>query len=118
MLSPMRVSRELSPLVTEVVTDLKQRLASRFPGRLLELRVFGSVARGEADDDSDVDVLVVLDRITSHAERVAPMELAADVGLPRGLVVQALVLSQDELALQRRRETALAEALDRDGITV
>jgi len=114
----MSTDRRLSPLVSEAVSDLKQQLASRFPGRVLEVRVFGSVARGEAGEHSDVDVLVVLDRIANHAERVAPMELAADVGLARGLVVQALVLGADELALQRKLETGLAEALDRDGIPV
>jgi uncharacterized protein len=82
------------------------------------MRVFGSMARGEATDDSDVDVLVVLAHISTHADRVAPMEIAADVGLPRGFVIQALVLDETELAQQRRLETALADSLDREGIPV
>jgi predicted nucleotidyltransferase len=108
----------LPPLVSEALGELKRLLEDRFPGRLLDVRVFGSMARGEAHEDSDVDVLVVLDRVTAHAERVAPMQLAADAGLPRGLVLQALVMGADELALQRKLETGLAEALDRDGISV
>jgi predicted nucleotidyltransferase len=43
------------------------------PGRLREVRVFGSVARGEADEHSDVDVLVVFEQIQSHGE---PCEVA------------------------------------------
>jgi hypothetical protein len=46
------------------------------------------------------------------------MEIAADVGLPRGFVIQALVLDETELAQQRRLETALADSLDREGIPV
>lgn len=114
----MRAGHELPPIVADAVTELKQRLERAFPGRVLEVRVFGSVARGEANEHSDVDVLAVFDDIRSHAERVAPMEMAPDVGLHRGLVIQPLVLSQQELELQRLRETALAEALDRDGIPV
>jgi predicted nucleotidyltransferase len=35
------------------------------------VRVFGSVARGDADDDSDVDFLVVLDPETSLMDHAA-----------------------------------------------
>lgn len=115
---PVRTLHALPQVVVQAVTDFKQQLATAFPGRLRELRVFGSMARGEADEHSDVDVLVVLDRIRTHAERVMPMELSADVGLPRGLVINALVLDEAELQLQRDMETGLAESLDRDGVVV
>lgn len=115
---PVSADREVPPLVSGALAELKQRLADRFPGRLRELRLFGSVARGEAHEHSDVDVLVVLDVVRGHDERVAPMEIAADVGLPRGLVIQALVFGLEEVDFQRRLETALAGAWDREGIVV
>lgn len=113
-----RPTARRAPKIKDALAALTRDLAARFRDRVREVRLFGSVARGEADDRSDVDVLVVLDEIRSHAEGVAPMELAADAGLPRGLVVQALVLSEDELAYQRQCETELAAALDRDGVVV
>ncbi len=114
----MRQTRELPPLVLHAVGELKCRLSLKFAERLREVRVFGSMARGEADEASDVDVLVVLDRVRTHADRVAPMEMAADVGLPSGLTIQALVLGEDELDFQRQKETALADAVDSDGIAI
>lgn len=56
----MPAPRTLPPLVREAVADLKARLRARFGRTLSEMRVFGSMARGQATDDSDVDVLVVL----------------------------------------------------------
>jgi uncharacterized protein len=50
------------PLASEVVALLrreKPRLAMRFP--LRSMAVFGSVARGDANADSDVDILVDVD---------------------------------------------------------
>jgi uncharacterized protein len=112
------VPREVSPAVGGALAELKERLAVRFPGRVRELRLFGSMARGEAHEHSDVDVLVVLDDVRGHDERIAPMEIAADVGLPRGLVIQPVVFSEEEVAFQRRLETGLAEAWDREGIVL
>ena len=46
-----------SARVPLAVLELKQRLALRFGERLLAVRLFGSRARGEAHEESDVDVL-------------------------------------------------------------
>ena len=40
--------------------DLRARLAALYGDRLVRVVLFGSYARGEATEDSDVDVLVVL----------------------------------------------------------
>jgi hypothetical protein len=81
----MPAPRTLPPLVREAVADLKARLRARF-GRTFvrdaRLRLDGSrpghgrLRRGRAGRS----------HIPSHADRVAPMEIAADVGLPRGPV--------------------------------
>lgn len=47
---------------TKAVRDLRRRVERAFPGNLQKLLVFGSVARGTDGPDSDIDVLVVLDR--------------------------------------------------------
>jgi len=43
----------------------RERLRSTFGDRLGEVRLFGSFARGEANDRSDVNVLVLVDGLTS-----------------------------------------------------
>ena len=42
--------------VTARLRDLKEELASRYD--VLEIGIFGSVARGEEDEKSDIDLLV------------------------------------------------------------
>lgn len=51
----------MPPLVASALKQLRAALEQRFGSRLLRLRLFGSYARGEADEDSDVDVPIVLD---------------------------------------------------------
>lgn len=55
-----------------------QRLLQARPGLVLAL-VFGSVARGEAGPDSDVDVAVQFDRPIDAAERLALIEAIAEL---------------------------------------
>ena len=47
--------------VKELLADIKARLKKVHGGRLRGIVLYGSVARGEAGPDSDIDVLVLLD---------------------------------------------------------
>jgi uncharacterized protein len=89
--------RELSPRVAEILADFSRRLKDRFGDRLRQLTLFGSQARGEAREDSDIDVAVVLDRIDSHDERTWPMAVTGDLCVQYGLVITPIVLSVAEL---------------------
>src|SRR5690242_7480871 len=90
------------------------RLRAIFGERLVELRLFGSFARGEANEDSDVDVLVVIDGLTDLEIGVVAGE-AAPVILATGLPLAPLPMSSSRLAQLRQRHTALVQALDREG---
>jgi predicted nucleotidyltransferase len=49
-----------APELKSILDELKQRLSDLYGDRLAELVLYGSQARGDADEDSDIDVLVVL----------------------------------------------------------
>ena len=44
----------------EILSEIRDRLAKVYGGRLVEVILYGSVARGEEHEDSDIDVLVLL----------------------------------------------------------
>jgi predicted nucleotidyltransferase len=68
--------------VKRVLADLKAGLQEVYRDRLRGIYLFGSYARGEADQESDLDVLVVLDRFERYALEVDRTgELAANLSL-------------------------------------
>ncbi len=85
---------------------------------MIEVRLFGSYARGEAHTESDVDVAVIIDDPLTHAERVWPMGLAGELLLHHDLVISPIVLAKSELELLQRREDALASDLAAQGIVL
>ncbi len=72
----------------QLLDKIKLGLRSLYGDRLRDVYLFGSYARGEADAESDVDVLVVLDEVAHYfgeTERtsglVSSLSLAYDVSV-------------------------------------
>ncbi|HEY5955924.1 MAG TPA: nucleotidyltransferase domain-containing protein [Polyangiaceae bacterium] len=108
----------INPAVQAVLAEYRGLLVKHFGERIVEVSLFGSYARDDARQDSDVDVLVVLDRIACHAERMLPTEIAGDLTVKYGLLIAPIVLSAGELELLHQREDLLATNLDREGIAI
>jgi predicted nucleotidyltransferase len=66
----------------KILPELKAALERRYGERLVKLILFGSHARGEATEDSDIDVLAVLkDMESSYREIVATGDIVTELGL-------------------------------------
>ena len=112
----------LPPPVALALERLRASLDARYGARLREVVLFGSQARGAAHEESDVDVLVVVDDLT-HEEHVdiLGMAYAIDSTAPGddGYVCLApLVYSSAHAADMRARERLLMRDIARDGVSV
>ncbi len=87
----------------------------RFGGRVRELQLFGSRARGEADAESDVDVLVVIAELTP-AERREVARKSGDAMTEQSVLLSPFVMSAEYVAELRARERRVVREIDRDGI--
>jgi hypothetical protein len=65
-------------------------LQEHFGDRLISLVLYGSVARGEAGEESDIDLLLILDRISPNYHRRLDEVLVVQARLEREGVYEAL----------------------------
>lgn len=92
----IRVAARLSPAEKLALDAFGQGLRARFGARLRRVVLFGSRARGEGRDDSDLDVLVEVE-VPTREDRGAVLDLGADVGLEHHLVISPLVIAPGAL---------------------
>ena len=85
----MRTPQEVSAIINQLCSGLKPL----FPQGSMEAILFGSYARGEADADSDIDVMVLVDSSRQDiSEKTWEISsVAADLLLDRGVMVSPIV---------------------------
>lgn len=80
-----------------VLDEFKAGLRAIYGTRLRDVVLYGSYARGQASDDSDIDVLFVLSgevRRSAEVDRV--IDLVTDIGLKHHVLLSVYPVSETE----------------------
>jgi predicted nucleotidyltransferase len=86
----------MSRKVRGVLVELRRRLEALYGERLLKLVLFGSQARGDADSNSDIDVLVVLrGPVEPFREIHRASPVTAAVSLENDVVISCVYVSAE-----------------------
>ncbi|MGH7493338.1 MAG: nucleotidyltransferase family protein [bacterium] len=82
--------RKLPP----VIQDINRSLQRIYGKRLKKIILFGSHARGQATSESDVDLLIVLDQLSSLRQEVEKLvPVVARLNLKYGVLASCLPVS-------------------------
>ena len=95
--------------------ELASWLKSALGDALAELRLFGSRARGDWSEESDVDVAVVVRDLARETKNLI-LNKVADIELEHLTPLSVLVLSADDFAHLVKRERRIALDILREGI--
>lgn len=97
------------PVISILTKEMKHRIGPHLRG----LWLFGSRARGDAQDTSDYDVLVIVDRKTPNM-RTHIQDIEVEILNRHEALVACLLRSEDEW--QRMRNYPLARNIERERV--
>lgn len=83
--------------IKDVVHEFYQAVKAEFQDNLSDVLVFGSWARGDADEESDVDLLVILKKIPDYwKEKNKITDIAYNIGYNAKKVLMLSTVLMDE----------------------
>jgi predicted nucleotidyltransferase len=99
-----------------IARELRERIAMLAP--LVDFKVFGSRARGDATTDSDMDVFIELESHDKVLEEKI-LDIAWEVGYHNGCIhVSPLIFSRHEIEASPLRSSAIVRAIAAEGVRV
>jgi predicted nucleotidyltransferase len=99
----------------KVIEKFKSLVSQRV--KVLELRVFGSRARGDADPESDLDVLVVVDHLDHSIEKYIS-NCAWEAGFHEDVLIMPVAVSIDAIKHSPLSESVFIKNVYREGVPV
>lgn len=102
--------------VFRLVGEFRKELQRIYGERLKGVYLYGSYARGEADEDSDIDVAVVLEGPVKQAEELERVShIRCDLSLRENCLIMPFFLSDTE---HETKPWAIHRSIAREGVPV
>jgi len=105
-----------APKNVQALKELKSRLSDAFD--IEKMILYGSVARAEADEESDSDLLILTNQPMKRFERHRITDVIFEVNLRHGMNFSSLVLDRAAWETGLVSVLPIREEVRRDGIVI
>jgi len=112
-----RLTERLSSDEVKAIEVFAGRLLNEYGQDVTDVRVFGSTARGEADPDSDVDILVLVRR-SDYDLKHAILWLASEISLDFDVLLSPRVVPLAAWQQMAQADTLFYRTVCAEGIPV
>lgn len=106
-------TEKLSKSEQDALLELKKHLLDKY--NLVEIKLFGSKVRGDADKESDIDVLIVLKEVNNTIEDEI-FDICFEIDLKYDVVLSAIVYSKAEFNDSLNRVTPFYKSIEKEGV--
>ncbi len=106
----------MSPAIEPILQELRRNLSRLYGPRLKGLTLYGSHARAQAVEGSDIDVALIVDDFASAGEEVSGFsEVIASLSLKHNCVISVVPIREHDW---RTRQTPLLMNIRREGLAI
>lgn len=90
--------------LNRLLDEVQDRLLSLFGDKLSSIILYGSYARGNSDEESDVDIIALVEMkdLKKYNDKIIDFEI--DLTIKHGLMPSILVENKSDFSRERERE--------------
>jgi uncharacterized protein len=95
-----------------ILRDLKSYLIEQYQDSIKNVILFGSQVKGTANENSDYDVLILLDKDYSGRDENKILDICYEIDLKYNIIIDAHLLSLKELKSIRGKQPIFTNAIN------
>ncbi len=95
----------------KILKDLKHQLEKKSTKQILDVILFGSQVNGEIKENSDFDVLIVLNDAYNKIDENNILDICYDIDLKYDILIDVHIISKSEINSLRGRQAIYSNAL-------
>lgn len=99
----------------DAINELREILSRKY--KLLWMKLIGSKARGDFDEESDTDIVIVLKDVNWNIERDI-YETCFYLGLKHDIILSPIVYSEQDIENKLTQATSFYKTVEREGILI
>lgn len=111
-----RIDDVLSSTELAAINELELEVSKKF--KVKQVLVFGSVARGEATEDSDLDILIILSDKVTHRLRNSISDMAFEINLKYETNISLMIFDEEMWNSDIMKLTPFYSDVVRDGVAI
>jgi uncharacterized protein len=110
------MSEKVPKKIREILAETRRELEMKYAHRLKQMILFGSYARGDHSNDSDIDIILLLNKSNSlSAERDIYLPIVSRLSLKYDMVISIISMEVDEF---KRKKTPFILNVHKEGISL
>jgi len=102
----------------KAIHQLKRNLCQRFGDDIIQLYLFGSVARGDFGPESDIDILILFNAPLTREIEKAIMNVIFQIELDNDVVFGPMIESKSDWNTPLFQVMPIHKTIDREGLAV
>lgn len=95
----------------KILQDLKNYLLQNYEGSIRDVILFGSQSYGDFKENSDYDVLIILDEDYNSKDESNLLDLCYDIDLKYNIILDVHIISTNELSSIRGKQPIFVNAI-------
>lgn len=99
------------------VLEFTQALRQIFGKRIKQIKLFGSKARGESEEFSDIDIFLLIDRLGEQDRKIIG-DISFELDLKYDVVLSPIIYSEYEYNDPKYQVTPFLQTIRKEGISV
>ncbi len=105
----------LSKTEKKAIQEFKEKITRYFNEEILELKLFGSKARGDSREDSDIDILIVLKSYSRKKENYI-IDLAVKLLFKYRVDISPHIYSEKQFLQYKKIPSIFLQIIEREAI--